>query len=217
MDALREQLADVQHEIWSHWMHYMFTQGTYADGAWTMPADKVERWFACQMATPYSGLTWKEQESDRHQADKVLIVLQPGLGCRATCDADYFYTEALRLRLDGDMLGTPMSLAEWLAEGGGTRTGPRRPFPVWRDGIGAAASMDEVIKVVAKARTHADVIPAYAHLLPCYGQPSTFSRKPVNDVILAKWGSSGLCLIVERAWIVRDMWPDSQAAMKDSR
>ena len=72
---LRERLAAVQHEIWAHWMHYMFTQGTYSDGTWTMPADKVERW-SRQMATPYSGLTFKEQESDRHQADKVMAVLQ---------------------------------------------------------------------------------------------------------------------------------------------
>ena len=72
--GLRESLADVQHAIWSHWMNYMFTQGTYADGAWTMPADKVERW-SRQMATPYGALTFKEQESDRHQADKVIAVL----------------------------------------------------------------------------------------------------------------------------------------------
>jgi hypothetical protein len=77
LDAIgdsREQLADVQHTIWAHWMNYMFTQGTWSDGTWTMPADKSQRW-SRQMATPYSALTFEEQESDRHQADKVLAVL----------------------------------------------------------------------------------------------------------------------------------------------
>ena len=75
MDTLREQLADEQHAIWAHWMRYMFTQGTFSNnGTWTMPAAKVERWQR-QMDTPYSDLSEKERESDRHQADKVLGVL----------------------------------------------------------------------------------------------------------------------------------------------
>lgn len=75
----REQLADVQHAIWAHWMAYMFSCGSHnPDGTWTMPADKVERWIR-QMNTPYSTLTDKERESDRHQADKVLVVMQPML------------------------------------------------------------------------------------------------------------------------------------------
>ena len=67
-----EGIADVQHAIWAHWMAYMFTQGTYnADGSWTMPAAKVERWTR-QMNTPYSELTEKEKESDRNQAMKAI-------------------------------------------------------------------------------------------------------------------------------------------------
>lgn len=78
-NELREQLADVQHAIWAHWMRYMFTQGTVnPDGTWTMPAEKVQRWGG-QLRTPYSALTEKERESDREQADKVLEVLQPTL------------------------------------------------------------------------------------------------------------------------------------------
>ena len=78
-DELREQLADEQHAIWSHWMGYMFACGTHMpDGTWVMPADKARRWQR-QMETPYTALTDKERESDRHQADKILAVVQPAL------------------------------------------------------------------------------------------------------------------------------------------
>ena len=75
-DELREQIADVQHAIWSHWMAYMFTCGTFnEDGSWTMPAAKALRWQR-QALTEYADLTEKERESDRDQADKVLNVLR---------------------------------------------------------------------------------------------------------------------------------------------
>lgn len=72
---LREHLADVQHQIWSHWMNYLFNCCVLnEDGSMTIPADKVSRWQR-QMITPYSQLTEKERESDRHQADKVIAVV----------------------------------------------------------------------------------------------------------------------------------------------
>lgn len=72
---LREHLADVQHQIWSHWMKYLFNCCVLnEDGSMTIPADKVSRWQR-QMITPYSQLTEKERESDRHQADKVIAVV----------------------------------------------------------------------------------------------------------------------------------------------
>jgi len=75
MNASRERLAAVQHAIWSHWMQYMFTQGTYDElGNWTMPKEKVERWHR-QMETGYHDLTEKEKVSDREQADKVIKVI----------------------------------------------------------------------------------------------------------------------------------------------
>jgi len=70
----REELAAVQHEIWSHWMKYMFTQCHHTIGGILIPANKVERW-SRQMAVPYSELSEQEKESDREQADKVLAVL----------------------------------------------------------------------------------------------------------------------------------------------
>lgn len=70
-----EALAAEQHKIWAHWMEYQFSCGTFeADGSWTMPAHKVERWQR-QLNTPYEELTEKEKESDRDQALKILAVL----------------------------------------------------------------------------------------------------------------------------------------------
>jgi len=74
-EILREALSDVQHEIWSSWMRWMFDQGRYGiSGTWSMPVTLVERWKR-QMNTPYSELTEKEKDSDREQADKTLEVI----------------------------------------------------------------------------------------------------------------------------------------------
>lgn len=76
MSALREELSDISHSIWSHWMKWMFSVGTFnADGTWTMPADKVERWQR-QMNTPYAALPENEKEGDREQADKILKTIE---------------------------------------------------------------------------------------------------------------------------------------------
>ena len=77
----REKLADVQHDIWSHWMRWQFSCcKVNQDGSLTIPSDKVERWQR-QMDTSYSSLSDNEQESDRHQADKIIGVLD---NCNAT-------------------------------------------------------------------------------------------------------------------------------------
>ena len=75
-DELRERLAAEQHEIWSHWTRYQFSVcEVNEDGSLTIPADKVDRWTR-QMDTYYSYLSEHEKESDRHQADKILAVLE---------------------------------------------------------------------------------------------------------------------------------------------
>ena len=77
----REKLADVQHDIWSHWMRWQFSCcKVNQDGSLTIPSDKVKRWQR-QMDTSYSSLSDNEQESDRHQADKIIGVLD---NCNAT-------------------------------------------------------------------------------------------------------------------------------------
>lgn len=75
-ENLIEILADIEHERWSKWMRYMFKCGRFEDdtGAWTMPADKVERWQR-QMNTPYAELSDREQESDRQEVKTSLKAL----------------------------------------------------------------------------------------------------------------------------------------------
>lgn len=78
---LRERIAEVQHGIWSHWMKYLFNQctdvDTEDDRVVAIPPDLEKRWRR-QMWTNYRDLPEHERESDRHQADKVLEVLN---GC----------------------------------------------------------------------------------------------------------------------------------------
>lgn len=71
-----EYHADLEHEIWSSWMQYMFSKGTFNDdGTWTMPAWAVSRW-KTQADTPYNQLTEKEKESDREQVMKHLHLIE---------------------------------------------------------------------------------------------------------------------------------------------
>lgn len=70
-----DKLAEVQHEIWSHWMQHLFeVSTTNEDGSVTIPSDKVRRWKR-QISTQYSNLSPMEQESDIEQAQKILNVI----------------------------------------------------------------------------------------------------------------------------------------------
>ena len=74
--ASRETLAVLAHDIWSGWMQYMFSRGTYnPDGSWTMPAESVKRWQR-QMTTPYEQLPEDEKHSDREIADRMVAVFE---------------------------------------------------------------------------------------------------------------------------------------------
>ena len=67
-----ERLADKQHQIWSHWMKYMLSKGTYnGNGSWIMPKYFLNRWQE-QMHTDYANLSEKEKESDRDIVRKFL-------------------------------------------------------------------------------------------------------------------------------------------------
>jgi hypothetical protein len=70
----REKLASLQHNIWSHWMIYLFSQCVKLKEGYMIPMDKAMQWQR-QMKTLYKDLSNKERESDRHQADKVLRFL----------------------------------------------------------------------------------------------------------------------------------------------
>ena len=68
----RDGLADKQHDIWSHWMKYMFSICTdNADGSVTIPSEKVVRWKR-QMETEYWLLSESERRSDLDMADYIL-------------------------------------------------------------------------------------------------------------------------------------------------
>jgi hypothetical protein len=70
-----EQLASQQHEIWAHWMEYLFyVSEINEDGSATIPPDKVERWIR-QMKTPYTELSPRERKIYRERAQKVLQTL----------------------------------------------------------------------------------------------------------------------------------------------
>ncbi len=73
---MREKIASVQHDIWSHWMYYLFSCCDITNsGNCLIPKDKVNHWKR-QMALKYDGLTEKEKDSDRSQADKVLKIIK---------------------------------------------------------------------------------------------------------------------------------------------
>lgn len=74
--GLLETLASIQHEIWSHWMSYLFSVATRnEDGSFTIPEEKASRWRR-QMSTSYSELTEMEKNSDRGQALKIISLLK---------------------------------------------------------------------------------------------------------------------------------------------
>ncbi|MGX9686248.1 hypothetical protein ACTQ9L_03785 [Deinococcus wulumuqiensis] len=66
----------MQHEIWSHWMRYLFSVShENEDGSVTIDRENVIRWKR-QMQTKYSDLTDNEKKSDRDQALKVISALK---------------------------------------------------------------------------------------------------------------------------------------------
>lgn len=64
--------AGAAHDIWSHWMRFQFTQGSFDSvGNFVIPLEKVERWQR-QMNTNFVDLTDQEQKSDFEIAEKFM-------------------------------------------------------------------------------------------------------------------------------------------------
>ena len=67
-----QQMADLVHEIWSHWMRSVFNRSAqYPDGTVIIPAGLVKRWQR-QIQTPYEDLKPEEQKSDIAIARQIL-------------------------------------------------------------------------------------------------------------------------------------------------
>lgn len=65
-DELREKIAKLEHEQWSHWLVYMLN--------FLLPQN-INRWKR-QAETPFEKLSEKEKDSDRVWADKVLSLIE---------------------------------------------------------------------------------------------------------------------------------------------
>jgi hypothetical protein len=71
----REQLAALQHEIWSEWVRHMFEVSiANVSGTVTIPQQYVEQWQR-EMNTPYNDLSEEEKDGDRKQVDKMTALL----------------------------------------------------------------------------------------------------------------------------------------------
>jgi len=72
---LRERLAALAHERWSHWMNQLFSKAVFTpDGECVLGAEDVARWRR-QCRTSYAELPEGEKASDRAEADRYLTLL----------------------------------------------------------------------------------------------------------------------------------------------
>lgn len=70
-----EQLAELQHEIWSAWVRHMFEVSTSnPDGTVTIPPKYVQQWQR-EINTPYANLSEEEKDGDRKQVDKMKPII----------------------------------------------------------------------------------------------------------------------------------------------
>ena len=75
----REELAAYAHEAWCGWMRYLFGLCHGNEAGWTiLPNWAVQRWQK-QMETPYTDLSEKEKDSDRKEADRMLVIIRTEL------------------------------------------------------------------------------------------------------------------------------------------
>ena len=71
-----EILASWVHDVWSHWMGYVFSKSIpNEDGSYTIPADLVQRWQR-QIDTFYEDLPEEEKHSDRAFAKEIIQIME---------------------------------------------------------------------------------------------------------------------------------------------
>jgi len=75
MKDQREELAALQHQIWSDWVRHMFEVSTAnPDGTVTIPSKYVQQW-QHEINTDYNALSEQEKDGDRKQVDKITRLL----------------------------------------------------------------------------------------------------------------------------------------------
>lgn len=85
LEHLRQQLADIEHQRWSHWQRYIHgLMGRKQDGWYVLDPEYVKRWER-QIATPYEQLSEREQASDMEQVDRYWSLVEKALA-QAKCD-----------------------------------------------------------------------------------------------------------------------------------
>jgi len=74
-EAVKEKLANIEHQRWSDWQKYLHSKCIKNnDGGLTIPKESVEHWEK-QINTDYKDLTEKEKDSDREQVDRYLPII----------------------------------------------------------------------------------------------------------------------------------------------
>lgn len=82
LQGVLEDLANIEHQRWSHWQKYMHAKGCQqSDGSLLIPADLVAQWNR-QIAMPYEELSESEKESDRDQVRKYLPTIIEALSAK---------------------------------------------------------------------------------------------------------------------------------------
>ncbi|KJV36965.1 hypothetical protein [Luteibacter yeojuensis] len=79
LEQIREELAAIEHERWSHWQKYLHGKGvSQPDGSILLPSELVSKWERL-IATSYGELTEKEKQSDRDQVDRYIPIIAKAL------------------------------------------------------------------------------------------------------------------------------------------
>ena len=76
-EKLKERLADIEHQRWSHWQRYMHSKiiPSDKDGISEIGTELIERW-SRQINTDYSDLSEQEKQSDRNEVEKYFPIIQ---------------------------------------------------------------------------------------------------------------------------------------------
>jgi hypothetical protein len=75
-EEIIEKLADIEHQRWIDWQKYLHSKcRRNSPNFMYFPIEDFDRWER-QIATPYSELTEKEKDSDRHQVERYLPIIK---------------------------------------------------------------------------------------------------------------------------------------------